>query len=127
MLNVLIAAHSPADQGRLARALQPIEGVKVIGCASDAGDATTLLDKLQPDVVVLDAEWREGDSGLGLFSHVVRHSPEVEVLVLSNFTWDSVRASFLSSGARAYFDKPNGFPHAMDWIAQRAHARPPQP
>jgi len=64
-LTVLIVDDEPLARARLARQLQALDGCELLAEAADAEEALEQVDRLDPDLVLLDIEM-PGDSGLEL-------------------------------------------------------------
>ncbi len=117
MLKVLVVDDSLAVQQSLGGLLGTLDGIEVVGFAADVSGAVALIDSARPDVVVLDVDLRDGERGLHVLRHVTAAHPGIQVIGLSNFTWQPIRDGFLAAGAKAYFDKSTEFTKARDWIA----------
>lgn len=118
-MRVAIVEDSSLMQERLRRTLTAISGVEVVGFAANVEAANQLIDATLPDVVVLDVELQDGQTSMGVLRFLTQEHPSIDAIVLSNFTWGSMRAGFLAEGAKAYFDKSLEFSKARDWIAER--------
>jgi DNA-binding NarL/FixJ family response regulator len=119
VVRVLLVDDSAEVRRSLGRLLNQVPGVEVVGCADDLASAIDQVSQTQPDVVVLDVELRLHGRGMDVLRHVTCTHPQVQVIVLSNFTWQAMRAGFLQAGAVAYFDKSKEFTLARDWIASQ--------
>ncbi|SEA21572.1 LytR/AlgR family response regulator transcription factor [Microbulbifer marinus] len=64
-LQVLIVDDEPLARARLARQVQALENCELVGEAGDAEVALEQVDRLDPDLVLLDIEM-PGDNGLAL-------------------------------------------------------------
>ncbi len=126
MVKVVIVDDSPEIQRSLGRLLGAVDGVEIVGCAEDEAGALDLVEATEPDVMVLDVALRGNDRGYSVLRQVRRTHPQLEVLALSNFSWDAMREGFLQAGARAYFDKAMEFNRVRDWIAARAQGAEPR-
>lgn len=122
-LQVLVVDDSPLIQQRLRWLFGQLPNVEVIGGAEDVAGAVAAVEELHPDVVVLDVELAHGDKGLAVVEHVHAHHPDVQVIALSNFTWQPMRDTYLRAGARAYFDKSLEFDRARQWVHDLAGSR----
>lgn len=122
-MRVAIVEDSSLMQERLHRTLTAIPGVEIVGFAASVEAANQLIESTLPDVVVLDVELQHGQTSLGVLRFLTRAHPSIDAIVLSNFTWGSMRAGFLAEGAKAYFDKSLEFSKARDWIADRQTGR----
>lgn len=117
MLKVAVVDDSPAVQAGLGRILATSPAIKVVGVAEDVEGAIALIERTDPDVVVLDVELRNNQTSMPVLRFLREHRPATRVVMLSNWTWESMRAGFLAAGADAYFDKSTEFLKARDWIA----------
>jgi len=127
VLKVLVVDDSRIVQQSLGRLLSVVPEIDVVGFAEDVAGAVAAIAAVRPDVVLLDVQLGGGDSGLAVLRALAGQEPAVDVVVLSNTTWESVRTRYLAAGARAYFDKSTEFEFAIAWIARRAHASGPAP
>lgn len=123
-VRVLLVDDSVAVQESFSGLLASAPNVELVGSAEDAAAALALIEARSPDLVVLDVELRNGEHGITVLQHVMRTRPDLQVVVLSNFTWRAMRSMLLAAGAAAYFDKANEFTLARDWIVSRAAAAP---
>lgn len=78
--------------------------ISVIGLASDGEEAIKLSKELDPDVVMIDISM-PGISGLEAIKEILKHNPDIGVLVLSMHTEEVYIAEALGSGARGYLPK----------------------
>lgn len=124
-MKVLLVDDSAAVRASFAELLATVAGVEVVGSAEDVAGARAMIEARSPELVVLDVELRQGERGIEVLDWVRRAHPAVDVVVLSNFSWQAMRSRLLTAGAAAYFDKAGQFALARDWIAARAAAAAP--
>lgn len=122
-MRVLLVDDSRALRQSLGRALSGIGGLQIVGEAGDAAGALDQIERLRPDLVVLDVDLGAGGRGMDVLVHSVRSYPEIAVMMLSNFGWDAMRSGFLTAGAAAYFDKGFEFKLAREWVARMVATR----
>ncbi|MGW7362756.1 response regulator [Streptomyces sp. NPDC054841] len=84
-----------------------IDGVEVVGDASDGHAAQRLVAERSPDVVLMDIRMPVLD-GIEATRLITAHHPDVAVLALSTYADDSLIASVLAAGARGYLTKDAG-------------------
>ena len=78
--------------------------VKVVGEASDGLEALALVEKLPPDLVILDISM-PNLGGLGATQRIKRHHPDVKVLILTmHNSWDYLHQAIIA-GADGYLLK----------------------
>lgn len=80
-------------------------GVQVCGEADNNGDALALIEKLRPDVAIVDLTLRGGSSGLELLKDIRALGLNVHVLVLSMHDEELYAERALRAGARGYITK----------------------
>ena len=100
---VLVDDHDLVREGTK-RLLRRDPRIEVVGEASGSQEAMSLIEKLQPDVVVLDIRLREG-SGLDVAKACQRSVPRAKVLVLSAYDNELYVKSLLKLGIRGYIVK----------------------
>ena len=79
-------------------------GVEVVGEAGDGRTALAEVERLRPDVLVLDLSLPELD-GLEVLEQLAQVSPETRVVVFSGYPRDQLGAAALARGARRYVEK----------------------
>jgi DNA-binding NarL/FixJ family response regulator len=104
----LIVDDSAVIRRRLVSLLGEIEGVRLIGEASDAIQGADLIRKLRPEVVILDIRM-PGRSGIGLLESI-KDSPDLPVvIILTNYPYAAYRKRCMELGASHFFDKSTEF------------------
>lgn len=73
----------------------------VIGEASNGLDAVQLCRSLHPNLVVMDIRL-EGLNGVEATTEILRHCPEIKILILSMFDDESAVVGAIRGGARAF-------------------------
>jgi DNA-binding NarL/FixJ family response regulator len=107
-MKVLIADDSFVVVERLVDILQQIRGLELVGRASDFPEATQWIERLNPDVVILDLQMPKG-SGLEMLRAVKSARPNTRVIVLTNFAYPQYRKRCLDAGADFFLDKSTDF------------------
>jgi len=101
MIDVVLADdHNIVRQG-LRKLLEREPDVRVVGEAADGAEATRLVERLQPDVLVVDI-MMGGMNGIEVTRHVRQVSPKTRVVVLSMHDDEEFVIDALRAGARAY-------------------------
>ncbi len=100
---VLVEDHSMVRAG-IARLIEDLPGVDLVGIASDGHEAIGLVAETRPDVVLMDITMpRLG--GLGALARIVADTPEVRVIMLSMHDNEEYVAQALQAGAAGYLLK----------------------
>lgn len=103
-MNLFIVENSNYLRERLTQLVSRRRDVQVIGHAGTARDAVEHIQRLKPDVVLLDIRLDQGN-GLDVLKqlNVRGHSPVF--IVLTNYAYPQYRERFMSSGADYFYDK----------------------
>lgn len=100
----MIADDHPVFRDGLRALLATDPAIQVVGEASTGGDVITLVNEVQPDVVLMDLHMPGGD-GVAATREIARTSPHVAVLVLTMFDDDDSVFAAMRAGARGYLLK----------------------
>jgi DNA-binding NarL/FixJ family response regulator len=96
------------DQGLVRSGFRMILGaevdMEVVGEAADGLEAVELVERLQPDVVLMDIRM-PGLDGIEATRRVVQARPELRVVVLTTFDLDEYVYAALRAGASAFLLK----------------------
>lgn len=103
-IRVLVADDHPIVRGGLVALLGTLDGIEVVGEASDGAIAVREALLARPDVVVLDLRMPNLD-GVEAARRIRRDLPGTAVLVLTMFDEDELVADALAAGARGYLLK----------------------
>src|SRR5437763_10484036 len=73
----------------------------IVGDVSNAEQALELIERLRPDVVLLDIRL-PGVSGIEICRTVAERYPEIAVIILTTFTDETLVAQCIQAGARGF-------------------------
>jgi DNA-binding NarL/FixJ family response regulator len=82
-LKVLIVDDSSVLREKLIEMLSQVSGLKVVGEAEGVADAQRSIQLLEPGLVVLDLQLRDG-SGLEVLRETKRNHPHIKLVVFTN-------------------------------------------
>ena len=103
-LDVVVADDSPLVRTHLVALLSSIDRIRVVGEAESAGELLGLVDRLAPQVVVLDISM-PGGNGIEALQQIKQGHPATVVIMLTNHSNDFYRRTCLQAGAAFFFDK----------------------
>lgn len=104
VIRVLIADDHPLVRSGLRALLASIDGVQVVGEASDGEAAVELTLREQPDVVVMDIQM-PGEDGIEATRKLSASKPDIAVLMLTMHEDDESVFAAMRAGARGYILK----------------------
>lgn len=122
-LRVLIADDSTAVRQSLARLLNEIENVEVVGQAKDGAEVLTTIQALKPEVVILDIRMPER-SGIAVLESIRQEERAPKVIVFTNYPFVRYRKKCLEAGASFFLDKSTEFdqlPQALEQLGRAAN------
>jgi DNA-binding NarL/FixJ family response regulator len=117
MLNVLLADDSDMLRDRLRELICDVPGVTVVGEADSGPSAVETLDRLKPDVLILDIRMPGGD-GIDALRVAKERHPCLMVIILTNYSYPQYRERCLEAGATYFFDKTAEFERVADVLTE---------
>lgn len=106
-ISVVIADDQRVVREGLAMVLGLLDGVEVVGAASDGNEAVALAGDLRPDVVLMDLRMPRCD-GIEATRLLRERHPRTKVVVLTTYSDDQSVIEALRAGARGYLTKDAG-------------------
>lgn len=103
-IRVLIADDHTVVRSGLSALLSIFDDLELVGEARTGREAVELVERLQPDVVLMDMVMPEMD-GAQATAHIREHYPHVQVVVLTSFREDELVQKALTAGAIGYLLK----------------------
>lgn len=121
-IKVLLVEDYPLVREALLHGIGQEQGLKACGCASNAKQAMTLLERARPDVVIMDL-FLDGTDGLGLIKRMVGKYPDLPILALSLQDEAIYAERVLRAGGKGYLNKKAELPEIMTAIREVATGR----
>ena len=106
-IRVLIADDQRVVREGLAMVLGLLDGVEVVGAASDGNEPVALAGDLHPDIVLMDLR-RPRCDGIEATRLLRERQPATKVVVLTTYADDQSVIEALRAGARGYLTKDAG-------------------
>ena len=103
-IRVLIADDQRVVREGLSMLVALIDGVEVVGTASDGAEAVRLAEDYHPDVVLMDLRM-PGTDGIAATADLRERLPAARVLVLTTYADQDAIVPALQAGARGYLTK----------------------
>jgi len=117
VLRVFIADDSAPVRDRLAALISELRAVELVGQAENAGEAIEAIQRLQPDVVILDIRIA-GGNGFHVLEGIKRRVAAPAVIMLAAFPYPQYREKCLEAGAECLFDKTTEFDRVAGALEQ---------
>lgn len=119
-IRVLVADDQRVVREGLVMVLGLLDGVEVVGTASDGAEAIAMAADLHPDIVLMDLRMPRCD-GVQATKSLREQQPEVKVVVLTTYADDRSVIEALRAGARGYLTKDAGGDQIRDGLRQVFH------
>lgn len=116
-MKVLIADDSTLVRERLVALISELETVELVGQAGNAREALRVIQRLRPDVVILDIRM-PGGSGIQVLEAIKTSTAAPVVIMLTAFPYPQYRKKCLELGADYFLDKTTEFDHVAKVLRQ---------
>ncbi len=116
-MNVFIADDSEIIRTRIGEIITDLDNVNLIGCASNVQEALSLLENLEPDVVILDIRMPDGN-GMTILNELISRENIPISIIYTSYPYPQFRKAYLGAGATYFFDKANDTPEMVEIIVQ---------
>jgi DNA-binding NarL/FixJ family response regulator len=104
MINVLIADNHPIIRMGVKHVLEGASGIQVIADVATTSELLDTLEKITPDVVMLEMDIPE-INGIATLRKLKKEHPEIKVLIYSGQSEDVYALSTIRAGAYGYLSK----------------------
>ncbi|GAC1564756.1 MAG: response regulator transcription factor [Ktedonobacteraceae bacterium] len=104
MIHLLIIDDHEMVREGLKAMLSAEPDFTIIGDTSNAEQAFALIERLRPDIILLDIRL-PGTSGIEVCRTVTEHYPDIAVIILTTFTDESLVEQCIKAGARGFIVK----------------------
>jgi DNA-binding NarL/FixJ family response regulator len=118
MKQVLIVDDSEKIRQRLVALLAESDQIRIAGQAASGREALDVLERLQPDTVILDIRLPDS-SGIALLKTIKTRHPDIKVIMLTNFDDPQYRRQCRQLGADHFLSKTLEFEKIVETIMGR--------
>ncbi len=115
MINLLIVEDQKTILQLLKSYLERESDLRIVGIAGDGQTAIAKVERLRPDVVLMDVEM-PGIDGIAATRTISQRHPEVKVLILTTHDDDRILNYALQAGAKGYLLKNTPPRELIDFI-----------
>ena len=106
MKKILIVDDSATLRKDLRKLLQPIKNIEIIGEAIDSAGALRQCEALNPDIMILDIDLKNGN-GIEVLTKVKKCSRSPIIMMFTNYSNSAYQKAAMRLGAGYFFDKTN--------------------
>ena len=107
-IKVFIADDSLIVREHLVTMLDELAGIEIVGQAENVTEAIDAIQKLRPDVVILDIRM-PGGSRIDVLQRIKQDEVTPIVIILTNYPFPAYRQKCLQAGADFFLDKSTEF------------------
>jgi DNA-binding NarL/FixJ family response regulator len=107
-MKVFIADDSAVLRERLIEMISELPDIEIIGSAQDVQEASSSINTLHPDIVILDIRM-PGGNGMDVLQEIKTKEKPPLVIILTNYPYPQYRKKCLELGADYFFDKSTEF------------------
>ncbi len=125
-IKILVVDDHPVMRDALRISFTGEDDLQVIGEASNGIEALKLLEKLTPDIILMDLLMPKMD-GLETIGYIFKSNPEAKILVLSSIEDEERVVSAVQAGVLGYFPKTAPRQYLLDAIHKVADGIPYMP
>jgi len=100
-ISIILADDHPLMRRGMRWLLEPEQDLSIVGMAADGLETVRLVERLKPDVLVMDL-MMPGLSGLEALRVVRERSPRTRTVILSMYSSNAAVAQALQNGATGY-------------------------
>ena len=112
-MKVLIVDDSELMRKGLSEMISQVEGVEIVGKAERSQEAIEAIQKLKPNVVILDIKM-PGGNGIGVLEHIKKNNTNTKVIMFTNYPYPQYRKKCMDLGADYFFDKSTEFEEVVE-------------
>lgn len=115
MIKVLIADNHPIIRMGVKHVLESASGFQVVDAVSNTADLFNRLDKVSPDVVMLEMDIPD-INGIATLRKIKKEYPDVKVLMYSGQSEDVYALSTIRAGAFGYLSKASDIDYIISAV-----------
>ena len=118
-MKMLVVDDSLSLRERLVRMFSGMKGVELVAQAADVRLAYDAVEEMQPEVIILDIQMRDGN-GIDLLRDVKQKYPDTVAIMLTNYPYAQYRQKCAELGADYFFSKSTDLKQLIKTIQQLA-------
>jgi len=116
-MRLIIADDSAIIRSCLVDLLSDIEGIEIVGQAGDWSGAAEAIERLKPDVAILDIQMPKENGVVPLRAMKSSKFPP-KVIMFTNYSYPKYRKEYIEAGADYFFDKCSEYKELTEVLKQ---------
>jgi DNA-binding NarL/FixJ family response regulator len=108
LMKVFVVDDSHLVRERIIEMISELRGVEISGEAERAKEAVASIQKLKPDVVILDIRL-PGGNGIEVLKEIKKNKSAPIIIILTNYPYPQYKKKCVEAGADFFFDKSSEF------------------
>ena len=121
-VGVLVVDDHAGFRRALVATLNLVDGLEVVGEASDGEAGADLATSGHPDVVLMDLSM-PGISGVDAMRRIHRHQPDTPVIILTAHADQALEREAIAAGAAGFIAKGGGLQELVDAMIEVVQPR----
>jgi len=118
-MRLFIADDSETIRTYLVTRLSKLDGIEIVGEAEESQEAVEAIERLKPDVVILDIRMPKGDGILTL--QTVKRSRSVPIVIMyTNYPYPQYNKLSMVTGADYFYDKATEYRELTETLKKLA-------
>lgn len=115
MIKILVADNHPIVRMGIKQVLEPVSDIQVIADVSTTAELFNALEKLSPDIIILEMDIPE-INGIATLRKIKKEYPSIRVLIYSGQSEDVYALSTIRAGAFGYLSKTSDLDYIIGAI-----------
>jgi DNA-binding NarL/FixJ family response regulator len=111
-INIYVIDDETLVRDTISRCLTIIDDLNVVGAASGADQACGEIERLKPEVIIVDVRLKD-ENGIDLAREIRKRCPDTKIIILSGYFNESLVASAYAVGASAFLSKSIAISHLV--------------
>ena len=120
MVRIFIADDSEVLRSSIMDILTEIEGIVVIGEGGEAEQVIEAVDRLEPDILILDIRMA-GGNGIQVLKAMKKKAKPPKIIMFTNYPYLQYRKKCIDEGADYFFYKATEFHEMIQAIKKLKH------
>ncbi len=119
-ISIYIIDDETLIRDTISRCLEILDDFTIVGAASRAVDAYDEIERVKPDVAIVDVRLQD-ENGIDAAGEIKKRSEQTRVVILSGYFNDTLVASAFAAGASSFLSKSIAISHLVAAVYHVMH------